>query len=255
MRLWTPLWLLVSGAVLACSASASDDLPPRRPDVGSERTEAPRDTAGSSDAPDVGSTSDVTRPNDSSTPDLDPADGGPAADLADDDSGGFKDTPAPTDIAPDSDVGAPPPPVTTTRYVRIVTTESPSWVSWKEVQVFGSYLDSDVVSDLALRRPATASDSASTQEPGYGVDGDEETSWNADRFPPAWFEVDLERPARIERIRLLVGQNPTGRTVHEIQLRSEAGANETIHTFNQVTEDEQWLEFVVFDGPDVPDDP
>ncbi len=162
-----------------------------------------------------------------------------------------EDSTAPGDAAPESDGGLSPTPDATARYIRIFTTESPSWVSWKEVQVVGADLDSDVVSNLALGRPATASDSTSTGPPEHGVDGDEETGWNANDFPPAWFEVDLGRPARIERIRLLVGQDPPGRTVHEIQLRTGAGAYETVHTFDQVTEAGQWLEFVMIDGPDV----
>ena len=96
--------------------------------------------------------------------------------------------------------------------------------------------------NLALNQSTRASNSL--QSPAnMAVDGNTSTGWGAGDSAPQWIEIDLEAPARITRIRLLVTQHPYGDTLHRILVRSVNGDFSEAFRFEQYTYTGQWLVF------------
>jgi hypothetical protein len=108
----------------------------------------------------------------------------------------------------------------------------------------------DVPSDnLAYGKPVMASRSLSSESPENAVDDNAGTQWGAGEGPVQWIQVDLQGAHRITEVRLLVAQYPAGNTIHRVQVRaSGSDAYQTVHEFNDSTNDNNWLVFV----PDVP---
>jgi len=130
------------------------------------------------------------------------------------------------------------------RYVRITTNSSPSWVSWAEVVVVGSWADGSFASsNLALGKEAFASSVEPGSQASNVVDGDAGTAWNAGDFPPASITIDLQDLANIERVELLVNQMPAGFTEHVIEFGDSQENFTHAHTFAGATEVGQWLTF------------
>ena len=157
----------------------------------------------------------------------------------------------------DDDVGAGDLEGTVER-IRIQTEQSPSWVSWGEIEVIGTWHGQDMEpANLAIGAVATASSSIPTAPPGHAIDGDEGTGWNAGDFPPAWIEIQLPDPAFIQNIHLRVNQSPPGVTRHLVQLGSGSGDLETVGVLEGSTSSGDWLSYAVPDGsdPPPPDDP
>lgn len=98
--------------------------------------------------------------------------------------------------------------------------------------------------NLALNQPVDASRGEAERPPKYAMDGDAATDWGSGGPPRQWIEIDLGAPARVERIRLLVTQHPSGDTVHSILIRAADGEFAEIHRFEQSTSTGDWLEFV-----------
>lgn len=106
--------------------------------------------------------------------------------------------------------------------------------------------------NLALNKPATASNVYR----GYGVDvtipskandGDitAYSYWNAGAYPPQWWEVDLLGSYTVERIELVVGQDPSNIiTTHEVWVTYGNGTTSNVHTFSGLTSDYGVLSFV-----------
>ncbi len=97
--------------------------------------------------------------------------------------------------------------------------------------------------NLALNRPATASQFLDEAPPGLAVNGLAGDWWRAGAPPPQWIEIDLGAPRAVAAVRLDVSQSPAGETVHRVLGRGEAGDYQLLHEFRGVTEDQQWLEF------------
>ncbi len=85
----------------------------------------------------------------------------------------------------------------------------------------------DFTSDnLALDRPVTASAEEGEQYAGrWAVDGSDATWWSAADGPPQWIEIDLEEPAPVGRVEILIGTvSPTGPQTHRVYVRSEGSS-------------------------------
>ncbi len=73
-------------------------------------------------------------------------------------------------------------------------------------------------------------------------DGDEETSWTSGAGPPQWVELDLGQPVAVDRLRLLVDQYPSGRSVHQIFGGDQSDPSEMLVEVSGETEWGQLLE-------------
>ncbi len=137
------------------------------------------------------------------------------------------------------------------RYVRVHTTQSPSWVAWSEIEVHGVAAGSDAEpSNLALNTTVTASSGEASG--GLVVDGDPSTSWNAGDFPPAIVTIDLGMEVDVTEIRLQVTQNPPGLTHHTLELAGSGADFTAVHTFVEYTQNGQWLVYPPEGGVEAP---
>ena len=132
------------------------------------------------------------------------------------------------------------------RFVKIVTTASPSWVAWREIQVCQTAppLPPPVPPgcvNLALGKPAAASLNSTTA--GQAFDDSFSTIWNATAFIPQWIEVDLGSPQTVADIRLFTEQTPNGNTLHEIWIAGSSKVYTKLETFSGYTLDSQLLYF------------
>ena len=136
----------------------------------------------------------------------------------------------------------PPGVVEGIRYIRVLTTEGPAWVSWFEIEVSGTWAQmGGQPFNLALGRPVETPGASPESGASLLVDGDHGTPWNAGAYPPATVTLDLLLEAEISAIRLRVCQAPDGPTRHEIQLAGSDGIFTDLHVFDGLTVDGQWL--------------
>lgn len=96
------------------------------------------------------------------------------------------------------------------RFVRVETIYSPSWVSWREIEILSSN------KNIALGKPATASSWYVGFAPGNAVDGKIEGWWGSGDFAPQWIEIDLQDSYSISKIRMATSQTPAGETLHRV---------------------------------------
>ena len=97
--------------------------------------------------------------------------------------------------------------------------------------------------NLALGRAVTVSAELPTEPASQAVDGSAE-QWGAGAFPEQWLMIDLGAPSTIGSIRLLVGQWPAGRTVHQLYAAGPDGAMRLLVEFNEYTQDYDLLEYI-----------
>lgn len=95
---------------------------------------------------------------------------------------------------------------------------------------------------------ARASSTGEDTDPNNPFQHDNATRWNSGGFAPAWIEADLGAVRTLDRITLVVGQDPKGETEHEIWVSDEPiGKDRTkakrVHTFFGETENDQELKF------------
>jgi len=102
--------------------------------------------------------------------------------------------------------------------------------------------------NVAFGKAATASRSLASNPPSMAVDGLANNWWGAGDFAPQWIEIDLGAAVTITRIRLAVGQDPAGETVHRVWGRGPTGEARLLHEVRGVTRDLQVLEL----APDPP---
>jgi hypothetical protein len=121
------------------------------------------------------------------------------------------------------------PSLTSIQWVKVITTASPSWVAWYEIQVCQTTTPvstpiPSACNNIALGKPTNGSEAYDVlgQVPSQAVDGSPTTLWNAGNFSPQWLEVDLGSPTSIGGIRLQVSQYPAGNTTHEIWVADSA---------------------------------
>jgi len=86
----------------------------------------------------------------------------------------------------------------------------------------GSVMSASAGANLALRRPVSASAEWGTCKAALAVDGDHNVGryWGAVNAP-VWFQVDLESPVEINRIRLVTWHN--GRRVYQYRIETRVG--------------------------------
>ena len=80
--------------------------------------------------------------------------------------------------------------------------------------------------------------------PEFAVDGNLETQWSAGSHPPQWIEVDLQTASSVQKINLVVDQDPDGQTRHQIWGKGENAQDpyQLLHEFNEDTKIGQVLE-------------
>ncbi len=80
-----------------------------------------------------------------------------------------------------------------------------------------------VRTNLALGKPVLASISLPDQAPQAAVDGNVGSQWGAGADAPQWLEIDLEAPADVASIELVVAQFPAGTTRHRVLVGPRRG--------------------------------
>ena len=77
--------------------------------------------------------------------------------------------------------------------------------------------------NLALERPVTASaEDSADYAASHVTDGSDATWWSAADGAPQWIEIDLETPARVASVQILVGDvSPPGPQTHRVYVRGE----------------------------------
>ena len=103
------------------------------------------------------------------------------------------------------------------------------------------------VSNIALDQAATASATYQSYTAARAVDGDYNTSWIADGYPPQWIEIDLGKGSSVVGLRFLPDQTRVGLTTHVVMFSNDDGVV-GYYTFAGVTEAKQWVE-AWFDAP------
>jgi hypothetical protein len=100
--------------------------------------------------------------------------------------------------------------------------------------------------NLAYTTPIVASSTVNDMPAHQAVDGDPDTIWNAGNGPPAWIRIDLREPKTIAAIRLLVAQDPPGRTRHVITCQGRPNGKTTVlGTLTGTTKDLDTLELTI----------
>ena len=96
--------------------------------------------------------------------------------------------------------------------------------------------------NLALWKPVRASTLWLNAPPQNAVDG-LPARWQASSHAPQWLEVDLQRPATVTLVRLVVHQYRAGETVHQLWGAGPGEELRLLHEFRGFTEDNQVLNF------------
>ena len=148
--------------------------------------------------------------------------------------------------------------------VLIVTLDSPSWVGWREVRVFGSSAavpsDDEGEEKEASGREQPAAEhstmvgenvatngsgfaSAEEEMAGLAIDGDPDTFWTAQLQAPQWYSVSFDELYVIDKLELEIAQSPAGPSTHEIWLGNGSSTRTLYRRFDNLhTEDGHMLE-------------
>lgn len=131
------------------------------------------------------------------------------------------------------------------RYVKIQTISSPSWVAWREIQIFGPKLGTLISQGKAT----SASASLASAPPHLAVNGNTtDGGWNAGDFPrpTQWIQVDLGQSTKLSGLKLYVNQSCNGSQTcnaqHEIWITNPYGTSTFVGGFTGTTSDGQILE-------------
>ena len=164
--------------------------------------------------------------------------------------------------------------------VLIRTLDSPSWVAWREVRVFGSpsanpeepVESSSNLSAKAAEQERTESVTAElllgnvaalgsgrgskrnqrghlvidTESAYRAIDGDPDTVWSSKQHAPQWFSTVFNDLYLVDRVEMVVAQAPAGPTTHEIWLGHGSGTRTLYKRLPDVhTEDGQTLSVTI----------
>ncbi|MCX2862266.1 discoidin domain-containing protein [Paucibacter sp. PLA-PC-4] len=101
-------------------------------------------------------------------------------------------------------------PVKRVRYIKIATTQSPSWVAWHKIRVFAENIISPI--------DAQASGTYLANAPSNVYDYDNSSSyWNSGGYASQWITLNLGSPRRLSELRLNLCQGQNGvSTRHQI---------------------------------------
>ena len=154
--------------------------------------------------------------------------------------------------------------------VLIVTLDSPSWVGWREVRVFGSLSADPMGGAVDGHSVEGDTEAAGSKQPetelstppgknvaalGSGfasageelahlaVDGDPDSFWSAQLQAPQWYSVSFDDLYLVNKLEMVIAQSPAGPTTHEIWLGNGSGTRTLYRRFDSLhTEDGQTLE-------------
>ncbi len=154
--------------------------------------------------------------------------------------------------------------------VFILTLDSPSWVAWREVRVFGwlsaNPLDAAVKATLDTTSTRPKGDAAEISAPGgenvsglglgfasaeeesahLAIDDDPNSIWNSLLHPQQWFSISLDEQYLVDKVEMVVAQTPAGPTTHEVWLGNGSGTRTLYKRFaSLLTEDGQTLEIAI----------
>lgn len=133
--------------------------------------------------------------------------------------------------------------VTSVQYVRVLTTSSPSWVGWFEIELYGTPTSGGGGPDPKI---TAVSATASQTTPGFttfaAIDGSLGTNWSAGDFAPQWIEINLGATYSISKIKLNPSQSPNGVTTHEIYMGTSPNPTTLVATITQFTQNQVWFE-------------
>ena len=154
--------------------------------------------------------------------------------------------------------------------VLILTLDSPSWVGWREVRVFGSR-SADPLEETVDERPVEGdTEAAGSKQPeaelstppgenvaalGSGfasageelahlaVDGDPDSFWSAQLQAPQWYSVSFDDLYLVNKLEMVIAQSPAGPATHEVWLGNGSGTRTLYRRFDGLqTEDGQTVE-------------
>ena len=144
--------------------------------------------------------------------------------------------------------------------ILIVTLDSPSWVGWREVRVFGSPEASPLEEGEAGAPDRPAADlsapsgenvatvgsgfaSAGEETADLAIDGEPNSLWTAQLPAPQWYSVSFDELYVVDKLELEIAQSPAGPTTHEIWLGNGSSTRTLYRRFDNLhTEDGQTLE-------------
>jgi hypothetical protein len=96
--------------------------------------------------------------------------------------------------------------------------------------------------NLAGEKPVRVSAFLPDEPPQNAVDR-EESGWNSGDYAPQWLEIDLQRPATVTLVRLVVNQYPAGETVHQLWGGGPGEELRLLHEFRGLTDTNHVLAF------------
>ena len=147
--------------------------------------------------------------------------------------------------------------------VLIITLDSPSWVGWREVRVFGS--PSTGALEAAAEESAVEAEgsvaessellgenvaalgsgfaSAGEESAKLALDGDPDSFWSAQLEAPQWYSVSFDDLYLVDKLEMVIAQSPAGPSTHEVWLGNGSGTRTLYRRFDDLqTEDGQTLE-------------
>jgi len=127
-----------------------------------------------------------------------------------------------------------------TSSIVVTTPSSPSWVSWRDIDVFTAG------STRVYGYPVAATGGLDAMQ--FIADANVNTAWNAGGFgtsaSPQSIDLDLGQAQTLARIRLRVMQSPNGQTTHIVSGGPSLQAMTTLTTLTSWTSDNQVLDLV-----------
>ena len=154
--------------------------------------------------------------------------------------------------------------------VFILTLDSPSWVAWREVRVFGALSADPPVAqaeaNLDTVPPQAESAVPENAAPGgenisglglgfasaqeasahLAIDGDPDSIWSSRLHPPQWYSISLDDQYIVDKVEMVVAQTHAGATTHELWLGNGSGTRTLFKRFTSLhTDDGQTLEVAV----------
>ena len=147
--------------------------------------------------------------------------------------------------------------------VLIVTLDSPSWVGWREVRVFGSPSTGALeaaAEGSALEAEGSVAESsellgenvaalgsgfasAGEESAKLALDGDPASFWSAQLEAPQWYSVSFDDLYLVDKLEMVIAQSPAGPSTHEVWLGNGSGTRTLYRRFDDLqTEDGQTLE-------------
>ncbi len=136
------------------------------------------------------------------------------------------------------------------RYVKIETTRSPSWISWREIKIYGTIDNKEgdpekPLTNIALNKKVTASNTIGTHYASNLTDGNINTLWNSGKFPTQSFTLDLNEIKTFNTIELYANQSPTGLSTHKIYIGNNLNSLKLIKTISQITSNTDILDIFI----------